>query len=155
MKPLAVLISVFGAVLLTGCDTLSGSSRTVTVNRLPEASVVFAALKSVSGVETVTEREVPPQTSWGLYKGVIHDPAYKQFLFATTTNGGVVETRQNSKGVKTISVYCMWLNHTPPKAKFDQTRSLLDAAYLSLRSADSSLPPPEELKETLTGYPSK
>lgn len=155
LKLLAVLISAFSAMLLTGCDTISGSRRTVQVHRLPEASAVVAALKSVPGVQRVMQREAPPQTSWGLYVGVRRDPAFNLFSFATTTTGGVVETKQDSEGVKTVSVYSYWMNHTPSKAKFDETRALLDAAYLSLRREESSLPPPEELKETLIRYPSK
>jgi hypothetical protein len=85
----------------------------------------------------------------------MRDPAFNQFSFATATTGGTLETKQDSKGTKTVRLYCLWTNHTPPKAKFDETRSLLDAAYLNLRRAEPSLPPPEQLKETLTRYPSK
>ena len=155
MKPLAVVTSTFVAVLLIGCDTVSGSRRTATVTRLPTASTVTAALSAIPGVQRVTQREVPPQTLWGLYDGVIHEPAYNQFSFHSATTGGTVETKQDSKGVKTIQLYTLWMNYTPSKPKFDQTRSFLDAAYLSLRRADPSLPPPEELKETLIRYPSK
>ncbi len=155
MKPLALLTLLFSAALLIGCDTVSGSTRTVTVTQLPTAATVTTALNSTPGVQRVTQREVSPATSWGLYEGVIHDPAYNQFSFSTATTGGTLETRKDSKGIMTIRFYSIWMNHTPPKSQFDQTRSLLDAAYLSLRRADPSLPPPEALKETLMRYPSK
>ena len=155
MKPLAVMFSVLCLALFVGCDTISGSTRTVTVTQLPTPSTVTAALNTIPGVQPIEHRELAPQTSWGLYDGVIHDPAYNQFLFHTATTGGTVETKQDSRGVKTIRLYCFWMNHTPPKSQFDEARTLLDAAYLSLRRADPSLPPPDQVKETLMRYPSK
>jgi len=155
MKLLTVVIAAFSALGLTSCDLFYGSSRTVEVSRLPEPALVVSALKSVSGVQRVTQREVPPRSSWMLPEGIIHDPAFHQFSFSTATTGGTVETREDYKGVKSVRVYSLWINRQPPKAEFDQTRSLLDAAYLSLRRADPTLPPPGELKESLMGYPSK
>jgi hypothetical protein len=155
MKQLAAVAFSIGALSLTSCDTISGSSRTVTGSRLPSASTVVAALKSTPGVQRVSQHEVPASTSWGLYEGVIHSPAFNQFTFNTATAGGTIETAQDSKGAMTLRIYCMWINYTPPKAQFDATRALLDAAYINLRRADPSLPPPSELKETLVRYPSK
>src|SRR5205823_14612174 len=122
MKTLAILTSALSAVLRIGCDTISGSSRTVTVSRLPPSSTVISALNSVPGVQRITQREVPPQTSWGLYHGVIHDPAYNQFYFATAKAAGTVETKLDPNGIKTLHIYCLWINYTPPKPKFDAAR---------------------------------
>ncbi|WP_035607752.1 hypothetical protein [Haloferula sp. BvORR071] len=155
MKLPTVLICTFSALVLTACDIINGTSRTVTVARLPDAPLVVRALKSVPGVQQVKQREVPPRSSWMLPEGIIHDPAFQQFTFSTATTGGTVETREDFKGIRTVHVYSFWMNHTPPKAEFDETRSLLDAAYLSLRRADPTLPPTGEVEETLKGYPSK
>lgn len=155
MKFLTILASAFSVLALTACDMLYGSSRMVTVSRLPEPALVVRALKSVPGVQRVNQHEVPPRSSWTLPEGIVRDPAFQQFSFSTTTTGGTVETKEDFRGVKIVRVYSFWMNHMPPKAKFDETRSLLDAAYLSLRRADPSLPPPDQIEEDLTGYPSK
>ena len=154
MKLSSVLISAFSVLALTGCDVFSGTSRTVTVSQLPQAPLVVRALKSVPGVQKVTQHEVPPRSFWTLPEGIVREPAFQQFSFSTGTVGGTLETKQDSKGVRTLNLYSFWMNHTPPKAKFDEARSLLDAAYLSLRRADPALPPPSELEESLTRYPS-
>lgn len=155
MKPLATIALSFAATFLVGCDTISGSIRNVTVSRLPTPLTVVDALNATPGVERVSQHEIPASTSWGLYGGVLREPAYNQFRFNTSTTGGTLETKQDSKGTMTLRIACMWLNYTPPKEHFDATRALLDAAYASLRRADSSLPPSTELKETLVRYPLK
>jgi hypothetical protein len=146
---------MLSALLLAGCDIFSGTTRTVVVDRLPSAAVVSRALHAVPGVRDVTQREVPASTSWGLYEGVVHEPAYDQFTFNTAQTGGVVETRRDSTGTLSIRLYALWINSVPPKPLFDQTRMLLDQAYIRLRLEDPHLPPPTDLKETLMCYPSR
>ena len=102
MKLVGSIATTLSAVLLAGCDIFSGTTRTVTVDRLPSAAVVSRALHAVPGVREVTQRKIPASASWGLYDGVLHEPAYAQFTFNTAQTGGVVETRQDSKGILSI-----------------------------------------------------
>ena len=153
MKLFAPLATAITAALLAGCDPISGTERTVTVARLPTPAVVMAALQSVPDVEHVTLRQVPAVTQLGL--GIEHQPAFNQFTFGTGTIWATVETKQDAQGTNSLRLYSLWIHSPPPKAEFDRARALLDAAYLSLRRSVPSLPPPQEVKETLIDYPSK
>ena len=143
------------AVLLSGCDPIYGTQRTVTVAQLPSPAVVVAAIHSTPSVREVIPREEPAHTEWGLYTGVEHYPAYRQFAFNDGMASGVLVTEQDAQGVNHLRLYSLWLHQPPPKAEFDRARALLDATYLSLRRSVPSLPPPQAVRETLTGYPSK
>ena len=155
MKLLALVIATLMAALLSGCDPVYGTERTVTVAQLPSPADVVAALHSTPGVRDVTPHEVPAHTEWGLYTGAEHYPAYQQVAFGDGAVGGVIETKQDAQGTNHLRLYSLWLHQPPPKAEFDRARALLDATYLSLRRSVPSLPPPQAVKETLTSYPSK
>jgi hypothetical protein len=141
------------ALVASGCDTISGVRRSVTVQRLPSPTAVTAALRAVPGVTSVERRPVEPSTGWSLYKGVIHDPPFDQFLYRADRLGGVVKTRQTEDGTNTVELYQIWMNYTPPRKVFDDTRSLMDAVYASLRRHSHDLPPTTQMKETLIRYP--
>jgi hypothetical protein len=155
MKHFAFVLLAISSTLLVGCDTMKGTFRTVTVSQLPSPTSVIAALNALPNVQRVRQDEVPISKGWNLKDGVFQRPGYAQFVFETGRSGGCVETREDSKGIKTLHLYTSWLNHTPPKAEFDEARALLDAAYVNLRRQNPNLPPPEAVKEELWGYPSK
>ena len=154
MNPLPkLLLCALLAATALGCDTISGVRRSVTVQRLPSPTVVTAALDAVPGITSVERQPVEASTGWSLYDGVIHDPPYDQFLYRADPLFGIVNARQTEDGTKTIELYSIWMNHTPPRKAFDDTRSLMDAVYASLRRHSPDLPPAAQVKETLVRYP--
>lgn len=136
-----------------GCDTIGGIHRSVSVQRLPSPTVVTAALASVPGITSVERRTVEASTAWSLPDGIIHNPPYDQFFYRADPLFGVVKAQQSEDGTKSIELYSVWMNHTPPQKVFEDSRSLMDAVYASLRRHSPDLPPAAKVKETLDFYP--
>jgi hypothetical protein len=151
--PLRIGLAILAAATLTSCDPMTSISRTATVGRLPSRRAVSAALHEVPGMRSVQLRETKPSTGFSLYEGVVRDPAFDQFLYQGASASGVVEIRETEKGAKTVRLYCGWMGPRPPKAAFDDTRTLMDLVYAHLRERIPYLPPPSEVKEELMRPP--
>src|ERR1700736_2039476 len=111
---LHVGLAILAIAALVGCDPMTGISRTATVGRLPSRSTVSAALHEVPGIRSVQLQETKPSTGFSLYKGVIRDPAFDQFIYEGAFASGVVEVRETEKGVKTVRLYRLWMGPRPP-----------------------------------------
>jgi hypothetical protein len=142
------LLAVASLVLtvLSGCDTGSGVNRTVRLNSLPAADEVEKALREVEGVERVEHRRAqdggqPPYDQY-----LCHG---KQFLYRENDFGAVVEIRPAGGTGGELRIYCLWINHSPPRAVIEQRRSLMDKLYEHLRRRLGELPPAEEVREEL------
>jgi len=139
----------------TGCETARTVSRVATLQSLPAAASVEAALRAVPGMQSVFHEQELPQTNWSLYKGTIHDPAYDQFMYFGESARGVVAVRETSDGRKTLELYRLWMNQTPTPAEVDRTQALMDEAYASLRAYNPELPPPQSVRETCHRIPGR
>jgi hypothetical protein len=148
-----LLLCGFLVFCVSGCDTISGVRRSVTVLKLPPPCLVTAALRAVPGVTSVEHRSVGASSAWSLYEGVIRDPGCEQFLYHTDSLSGVAATRQSEDGTQSIELYRIWINQIPSRKVFDDTRTLMDVVYSSLRQHSPDLPPSIQTKETLFREP--
>jgi hypothetical protein len=113
---------------------------------------MMTALDSVPGMKEVSVQSTDPVTAL-MAKGIVHIPAHDQFIYHTETADRVVEMMQDENGIERLRLYCGWMNYTPPEAKVEATRKLMDVVYRHLRSQIPDLPPAEELQERLFRLP--
>src|SRR5689334_13327633 len=144
----SVAFASLSAAVMTACDPITSVSRTATVSRLPSHAAVYAALRDTPSMHSVEVRHENAMSTFSLYKGIVRDPAFEQFLYQGTGNG-VVAVRETEKEGKTVRLYSSWMGPRPPKEVFDRTRSYMDVVYESLRRHIPSLPPPSALKEDI------
>ncbi len=153
MSARLLAISTLAATVLSACDPITGISRTATVGRLPSRAAVYAALHEVPGIRSVQEQGTKPSTGFSLYRGVIRDPAFDQYIYEAPSASGVVEVRETEEGVKTVRLYRIWMGPRPPTKTFDDTRALMDVVYARLRRRIPTLPPQSDVKEELVRPP--
>jgi hypothetical protein len=104
-------------------------------------------------MRNVELRATDATSSFSLYEGVVRDPAFDQFLYEGASAGGVVEVREDGKGVKTLRLYSGWMGPRPPKKVFEETRSFMDVVYEGLRRRLPELPPSSEVHEEIIRPP--
>jgi hypothetical protein len=125
----------------------------VTVGRLPPRNAVSVALREVPGMRKIEHREVHPPTAFSLYKGVIHESAFDQFVYQGASASGVIELHER-EGEKTLRLYSYsYMGPKTTKETFDAARSLMDIVYYHLRLHAPGLPPADEVKEELIRPP--
>jgi hypothetical protein len=140
---------------LTGCDTLSGIRRTVRLNQLPSPDTVVASLNDVPAIKKISYNRAIPSKSWSLYKGVIQNQPYDQISYSSDNARGVVEVQETESGDKTLTLYCLWMNYQPSQQIVEDTRSLMDQVYSSLRRRAPIIPPETEVQEKLINIQKK
>ena len=142
-------IVVFFAVLAcTGCDTLSGVSRTALIPQPPPMQVEQILLR-VPGVTSVRRERVPESVAWSLYEGKVVSPAYDQYVYVAGEVGGVVEFRQTPEGRDELEIYYWWINRRMPARTADDARRVMDLVWEALRSEFSGLPERSAVREVV------